>query len=73
MPTKSQSTTLASPDDLKKVIETSIAKLDQALHIEGVEFFPHGINSITIKVKVTAIEVELAVSGPASDKGDVSH
>lgn len=70
--TKSQSTAIASPDDLKKVIETSIAKLDDALHIKGFKFFPYGINSITINVKLTGIEVDLAVSGPASEKGDLT-
>jgi len=49
---------------LERVLNASVNKLEDALRIQGLVFFPNGIELITIKVKVGGIEVELTVAGP---------
>ena len=58
-----------SARDVQDVIDMTVKKLRDAVSIEKVVWFPHGITSISIKAKVATVEASLEVSGPDSDKG----
>ena len=64
MPKHANTEMTASVSDLERVLNASVNKLEAALRIQGLVFFPNGIELITIKVIVGGITVELTVAGP---------